>query len=285
MNSLQKTLTNIRKFKVQGANEIAIHSLCFLKQYVKHHGFGKDFEIVSKRLEKVRPTAVVLHNCLEILKKEKKASTIDKLIKIINTAREKESKYSDKIIRSQSVIMTYCHSGEAMSFIKHSWTKHKKKISVIACLTEPQQQGVLTAKDLSLEGIPVILIDDNAIGYFIKDVDMVIVGADALRLEGLVNKIGTKLIATAASSAHKPFYVVASSLKLDRRENFKIEERPVKEIFRKITYQEKIKGIKGIEIRNPAFDITPWELVTAVITERGMILPDRIKKELLYEKN
>ncbi len=280
MNPLQRTITNIQKIKIQGANEIAIYSLCFLKQYVKQHGFGKDFEIVLKKLEKVRPTAVVLHNCLEILKKERKTSTIDKMIQTINTAREKESKYSDKIIRSQSVIMTYCHSGEAMSFIKNSWKKHKK-ISVIACLTEPQQQGIRTARDLSLEGIPVTLIDDNAMGYFIKGVDMVIVGADALRLEGLVNKIGTRLLATAASSARKPFYVVANSLKLDRRENFKIEERPVGEIFRKIAHRK----IRGVKIRNPAFDITPWEFVTAVITEQGMILPKNIKKELLYEKN
>ncbi|MDE1844792.1 MAG: S-methyl-5-thioribose-1-phosphate isomerase [Thaumarchaeota archaeon] len=282
MKSLHRTIADIRKIKIQGANEIAIHSLCFLKQYVKQHGFGKDFEIVAKKLEKVRPTAVVLHNCLEILRKEKKSSTVDKLIRTINSAREKESKYSDKIIRSQSVIMTYCHSGEAMSFIKHSWTRHKKKISVIACLTEPKQQGVLTAKDLSLEGIPVTLIDDNAIGYFIKGVDMVVVGADALRLEGLVNKIGTRLLAIAASSAHKPFYIVANSLKLDTRENFKIEERSSREILRKIINKEKINGI---EIRNPAFDITPWELVTAVITERGIISPEKIKKELLYEKN
>lgn len=282
MKFIHRTIADIRKIKVQGANEIAIYSLGFLKQHVKQYGFGKDFEIAAKKLEKVRPTAVVLHNCLEILRKEKKTSTIDKLIKTINIAREKEARYSDKIIRSQSVIMTYCHSGEAMSFIKHSWARRKKKIAVIACLTEPKQQGVLTAKDLSLEGIPVTLIDDNAIGYFIKEVDLVIVGADALRLEGLVNKIGTRLLATAASSAHKPFYVVANSLKLDTRENFKIEERSGREIFRKIIDKEKFIGIK---IRNPAFDITPWELVTAVITERGIILPEKIKKELLYEKN
>jgi ribose 1,5-bisphosphate isomerase len=280
MNSLQKAIKDIQKIKIQGANEIAIYSLGFLKQHVKQNGFEKDFDVVVKKLEKVRPTAVVLHNCLEILKKERKISTIDKMMKNIITAREKESKYSDKIIRSQSVIMTYCHSGEAMAFIKHSWTK-KNKISVIACLTEPQEQGVLTAKELSKEGIPVTLIDDNAMGHFINDVDMVIVGADALRLEGLVNKIGTRLLATAASSARKPFYVVANSLKLDRREHFKIEERPIKEIFRKINHKEKIKGV---EIRNPAFDITPWELVTADITEEGMKLPNSIKKEILYEK-
>lgn len=282
MKFLYRTIRDIQKIKVQGANEIAIYSLGFLRQYVKQHGFGKDFEMIAKKLEKVRPTAVVLHNCLQIVRKEKKISTIDKLIKTINTAREKESKYSDKIIRSQSVIMTYCHSGEAMSFIKHSWTRHKKKISVIACMTEPKQQGVLTAKDLSLEGIPVTLIDDNAIGYFIKEADIVIVGADALRLEGLVNKIGTRLLATAASSAHKPFYVVANSLKLDTRENFKIEERSGREIFRNIIDKEKFIGI---DIRNPAFDITPWELVTSVITEQGIISPEKIKKELLYEKN
>jgi ribose 1,5-bisphosphate isomerase len=280
MASLQKTIKDIQQLKIQGANEIALCGLYFLKHYVKQHGFGKNFEIAASSLEKARPTAVVLHNCLKILKKEKKISVIDRLIKTIHDARYKESKYSDKIIRSQSVIMTYCHSGEAMSFIKHSWTKHKKKISVIACLTEPQEQGVITAKELSKEGIPVTLIDDNAMGHFMKGVDVVIVGADALRLEGLVNKIGTRLLAIAASYTHKPFYVVANSLKLDRRENFKIEERPVKEIFKKITH----KKIKGVKIRNPAFDITPWEFVTAVITEQGMILPNNIKKELLYEK-
>ncbi|MFZ0183715.1 MAG: translation initiation factor eIF-2B subunit [Nitrosotalea sp.] len=281
MNSLQKTIKDIQKIKIQGANEIAIYSLGFLKQYVKQHGVGNDFETVAKKLEKVRPTAVVLHNCLEILKKERKISTIDKMIKNLNTAREKESKYSDRIIHSQSVIMTYCHSGEAMSFIKHFWKKHKK-ISVIACLTEPKHQGVRTAKEMSSSGIPVTLINDNAIGHFINGVDMVIVGADALRLEGVVNKIGTRLLATAASSAHKPFYVVANSLKLDTRENFKIEERSSREIFRKALDKGKIKGIS---IRNPAFDVTPWELVTSVITERGIILPGKIKKELLYEKN
>ncbi|MGI0062721.1 MAG: S-methyl-5-thioribose-1-phosphate isomerase, partial [Nitrosotalea sp.] len=84
-----------------------------------------------------------------------------------------------------------------------------------------------------------------------------------------------------AASAHKPFYIVANSLKLDRRENFKIEERPTNEIFRKILHKEKMQGIA---IRNPAFDITPWELVTSVITERGIVSPNKIKKELLYEK-
>lgn len=281
MVSIEKIIKDIQDFKVQGANEIAIYGLCFLKKYVKHHGFGKNFENIITSLEKARPTAVVLHNCLEILMKEKKASTIDELIKTIHTARKKESKYSDKIIHSKSVIMTYCHSGEAMSFIKHSWTK-QKEISVIACLTEPQEQGVLTAKELSREGIPVTLIDDNAMGYFIKNVDMVIVGADALRLEGLVNKIGTRLLAGTAASAHKPFYIVANSLKLDRRENFKIEERPTNEIFRKILPKQKMKGI---EIRNPAFDVTPWNLVTSVITERGIVSPNKIKKEILYEKN
>lgn len=280
MKTLQKTIKDIQNFKVQGANEIAIYGLCFLKQYVKHHGFEKDFQNILDDLEKARPTAVVLHNCLKILTKKKKASTIDYLIKTLNTAREKESQYSGKIIRPKSVIMTYCHSGEAMSFIKYSLIKHNK-ISVIACLTEPQEQGVLTAKELSQEGIPVTLIDDNAMGYFIKNVDMVIVGADALRLEGLVNKIGTKLLAGAAASAHKPFYIVANSLKLDRREDFKIEERPAKEIVRKILHKEKMSGIT---IRNPAFDITPWELITSVITERGIVSPDKIKKEILYEK-
>ena len=173
--------------------------------------------------------------------------------------------------------MTHCHSGEALAFLKHYRLGHKRRISVIATETRPLEQGIKTAKELARDKIPVTFILDSAIGLFMKDVDMVVVGADALRREGVVNKIGTCPLAYAAKHNAKPFYVVANVLKLDKRKNFKIEERPAEEIYRKITTARNLRGIK---IRNPAFDITPWKYVTAVITDEGIMKPSQLLRRL-----
>lgn len=267
MTSLEKAIRDIKDVRVQGAKEIAIYGLEFLKDYARKHGFDLKFEAAAYFLEEARPTAVVLHNCIEIVKKKKRISTINRLIKDLKNYSRKIAKYSDRIIKNNWVIMTHCHSGEALAFIKHSWLKHKEKISVIATGTEPLEQGVKTAKELAAARIPVTIINYNAVGFFMKNVGAVIVGADALRKEGVVNKIGTSLLALAAKKSRKPFYVVANSLKIDKRKKFKIEERPAKEIYKKIT---TAKNLRGIKVRNPAFDITPWKYVTAVVTEKGV---------------
>lgn len=275
MEMLGQVTRDIKEFRVQGANQIALYGLSFLREVAQKQGFGQRFRTISLHLEKARPTAVVLHNCIEIVNREPRISTIDSLMDTLHTVGKRESIYSDKIIINNSKIITYCHSGEAMSFIKHARITHKKKISVIACKTEPLEQGVITARELVKEKIPVTLIDDNAIGFFIKDIDVAITGADALRREGVVNKIGTSLLAQAAYNASKPFYVVANSLKIDRRRKFEIEERPIHEIKRAIR-----KRLGGIKIRNPAFDITPWKYVTGIINENGIFTKKQIVRLL-----
>lgn len=272
MKTLGQVTRGIKEFRVQGANQIALYGLSFLKEVAQKEGFGQKFKMASRHLEKARPTAVVLHNCIEILNREPSISTIDSLIDTLHTVGKRESIYSDKIIKNNSKIITYCHSGEAMSFIKHTKTTHGKKISVIACKTEPLEQGVITARELVKEKIPVTLIDDNAIGFFIKDIDIAITGADALRKEGVVNKIGTSLLAQAAYNASKPFYVIANSLKIDNRKKFEVEERPADEIKRKL--HKRLEG--GIKTRNPAFDITPWKYVTGIINENGVFTKKQI---------
>ena len=130
----------------------------------------------------------------------------------------------------------------------------------------------MTAKELAKLKIPVILIVDSAIEFFIKDVSMVIVGSDAIRREGVVNKIGTYPLAVVAKEHKKPFYVVGNTLKLDKRKKLIIEERSPHEI-----YDERMKTLK---IRNPAFDITPWKYINRVVTEKGVMTPGNIKKML-----
>lgn len=278
-SSLEQLIAEIESVRIQGAKQIAAYSLKFLRKFGQEHGFGKEFTEIMDILEQVRPTAVVLHNCIEKLKQDNRISTIDNLIEYLTKSSEKMAKYSDDVLSANVTIMTHCHSGEAMGFLKHGYTKHKKKISLISTITQPLEQGVKTSRELAQARIPVTLILDSAVGFFMKDVDAVVVGADALRREGIVNKIGTSLLAFAAKYHNKPFYVVANILKIDKRENFKIEERPAAEVYRKIITAPK-SSLRGIKIRNPAFDITPWKYVTAVITDEGVMKPSQMIRRL-----
>lgn len=276
MSSLEKAVNDIKSVKIQGAKEIAVYALKFLREFCRRNGFGLKFEVAAWKLEEARPTAVVLHNCLEILKKRRKLRTIDGLLKQLDAVNKKIAKNGSKLIKNNHKIMTHCHSGEALAVIKQAW-KDGKKISVIATETDPLEQGVKTAKELAKEKIPVTLITDSAVGYFMKDIDCVIVGSDSIRKNGVVNKVGTNLLALSARNNKKPFYVIADSLKLDKRKKFVIEERPAKEVYKELLHPGKLKGIK---LRNPAFDITPMKFVTAIITEKGILRPEKVSRLL-----
>ena len=267
----KKSAREIKNFKVQGANQIALYGLEFIKQYVTKNGFDSNFSQIINILENARPTAVVLHNCIELIRKNKTLTNIEQLISSLKASHKKNIDLK-LILKNKSVIMTYCHSGEAMSLIKEF--AKLKKIFVYACITEPLEQGLRTVKDLKKLKIPVTLIGDNAAGLFMKNSDLVIVGADALRKEGVVNKIGTSLLAFAAYQNKKPFYVVANSLKIDKRKFFKIEERSPTEINKKLTHK-----IKDMEIRNPAFDITPWKFISYVVMENDVFSPPQILRK------
>jgi len=270
--SLDDLLERINSLDIQGAKEIAIHSLIFLRSLAKKKGFGKEFDRAAKKIEKTRPTAVVLHNCLEIVKKERKIETINKLLRQINQATNEIAKRGSRLIKKNYVIMTHCHSGEALAVIKHAW-KEGKKITVYATETEPKHQGIKTAKELARLKMPVELILDSALEFFIKKVDIVIVGCDAIRKEGIVNKIGTCDMAVIAKENKKPFYVVGNTLKLDRRKKLIIEERcPHKEIC--------MERMKTLEVRNPAFDVTPWKYIKRIVTEKGVMTPANILRML-----
>jgi len=276
----KETLSSIeRKIKsvsIQGARNIAIFSLRFLRDLAKEKGFRNEFTKASKKLEKARPTAVVLHNCLKIIREERSLDSIDSLLKKLEESDEMVAETGLKILRKKKYkILTHCHSTEALSVIK-GLNKKGKSISVIATQTDPLEQGIKTVKELSRENIPVELILDSAVGYFMPDIDIVIVGTDSMRPEGVVNKIGTKMYAIVAKEHKKHFFVVGNTLKIDKRKSFRIEERPAKEVMKEI---RTAKSLKGVKIRNPAFDITPWKYVSKIITDEGILTPQKIKRE------
>lgn len=193
-------------------------------------------------------------------------------------------------------VLTHCNAGAlataghgtALGVIR-SAVEAGKKISVIADETRPFLQGArLTAWEMVQEKIPVTLITDNMAGFMMsrREVDAVIVGTDRVAANGdVVNKIGTYMVAVLARRHGIPFYVACPLSTIDLAipdgASIPIEERPAFEVtgFRDCQW-----AAPGVAVRNPSFDVTPAELVTALITERGVVpQPDRKKIAALFE--
>ena len=154
-------------------------------------------------------------------------------------------------------------------------------MSVIATETRPALQGArLTAFELKVDGFQVTLIADTAVGYMFSRgaASKAIVGADRILATGHVfNKIGTYQLAVLARRHGKPFFVAAPSSTFDlhsRPEDVVIEERGVEEV---VEFAGRRVAPRGVKVRNPAFDMTPPELVSAIITEKGVLRPPYTK--------
>lgn len=155
-----------------------------------------------------------------------------------------------------------------------------KRIHVLVDETRPRLQGArLTAWELEQYGIGYDLICDGAAGYFLQngEVDAVLVGADRIASNGdVANKIGTYMLALAANASAVPFYCVAPhstfDLKLDQGSDIPIEERDAREVL-SLKFGEQAIAPDGASARNPAFDITPQHLISAFVTEAGLIHP------------
>jgi methylthioribose-1-phosphate isomerase len=249
---------------------------------------------------KTRPTAYNLFYALtkmqrslrEAVNKTSDTHTIAR--KLVETALEvyredveanlKIGEYGAELVPDNATILTHCNAGAlatsaygtALGVIRVAWYKGKK-IRVIATETRPLLQGArLTVYELVKEGIPVTLITDNTVGLLMrkKKIDLVVVGADRITRDGyVVNKIGTYMIALVASRNNVPFYVAAPTSTIDtehRIDQVIIEERDPREV--KYVMGQLIT-VENVDAYNYAFDITDPELVTAIITELGVIKP------------
>lgn len=165
--------------------------------------------------------------------------------------------------------------GTALVIIR-SAIQQGKKINVIADETRPFLQGArLTVWELFQDNIPVTLITDNMSGYLMSkgEINAVIVGADRVAANGdVVNEIGTYMIAILAKRHNIPFYVASPISTIDisykSGDLIPIEERESSEVT---GYRDNQWAAKGVKVRNPAFDVTPADLITAIITEKGII--------------
>ncbi|WP_283744102.1 S-methyl-5-thioribose-1-phosphate isomerase [Sideroxydans sp. CL21] len=269
--------------------------------------FDKDMETGFTVLAASRPTAVNLFWALQRMRKvwEGVAAQTPQQIAQRLLAEAHEMLAEDirinkamgangaALLKDGARVLTHCNAGALATAgwgtalgVFRSAVEAGKKISVIADETRPFLQGArLTAWEMVQENIPVTLITDNMAGYMMAhgEVDAVVVGTDRVAANGdVANKIGTYMVAVLARRHNIPFYVACPLSTIDLSvasgKDIPIEERSVDEVkgFRDFHW-----AAEGVKIRNPAFDVTPAELVTGLITEKGVVLgPDvhNIKK-------
>jgi methylthioribose-1-phosphate isomerase len=254
---------------------------------------GKGSPKAYKVLSESRPTAVNLFWALDRMKRAKELESEAKAIFEEDLAANRTmGEHGAALIPERARIMTHCNTGAlataghgtALGIVRSS---KGKNVSVIACETRPYLQGArLTTWECMQEGIPCTLITDSMAGHLMSrgEVDVVVVGADRIAANGdVANKIGTYALAVLAKRHGVPFYVAAPLSTFDPKipdgSYIPIEERPADEVT---GYRKTRWAPKGVAVRNPAFDVTPAELITGIICEKGVVLaPDRQKLERL----
>jgi methylthioribose-1-phosphate isomerase len=279
----------IRDMVVRGAPAIGCAAAFGV---VLSKGSPESYEVLAKS----RPTAVNLFWALERMKKAKDLKTEAEAIFAEDLAGNRAmGRLGAELIPQGARVMTHCNTGAlataghgtALGVIRSS---KEKKISVIACETRPYLQGArLTAWECMQEGIPCTLITDNMAGHLISrgEADLVIVGADRIAANGdVANKIGTYTLAVLARRHDIPFYVAAPISTFDPNipdgSHITIEERPEEEVT---GYRGTRWAPQSVKVRNPAFDVTPAELITGLITERAVVLqPDATKIRRLLQR-
>jgi len=296
----------IRDMTVRGAPAIGVAAAMGLALAAKRskHNDRKllllDIERAAGIIRATRPTARNLFWAVErMLKKARKAADQgndirETLVAEAQLMAEEDVEANRKmgalgaeLIHDGDAILTHCNTGTMATVsygtalgVVRSAIAQGKKVRLIATETRPRQQGAkITVYEALSDKIPTTLIVDSAVGIAMSKgmVDKVIVGADRITRTAVANKVGTFMIALAAKHHGIPFYVAAPTTTLDLTADptaMSIEERDPREVTeiggKRITS-------KGVKVFNPAFDSTPLELVTAVVTEKGVFSREQIQ--------
>jgi methylthioribose-1-phosphate isomerase len=301
LKDYQDIASAITELKIRGAPAIGIavgYGIALGALRIKAKAaddFRRELKAVSRALAATRPTARNLFRALDRMEKvaEKgenvegiKKALIDEAIAIHEEEAEATLKLSQlgaELIKNGSTVLTHCNTGPlatagygtALGVIRKAH-EEGKKLKVIATETRPLLQGArITAWELKKLNIPFTLITDSMAGYFMSqgEIDCVIVGADRIAANGdTANKIGTYTLAVLAKEHAVPFYVAAPLTTIDPAlasgAEIPIEQRSPEEVTH---IQGAAVAPEGIEVANPAFDVTPNKYITAIVTEGGII--------------
>jgi methylthioribose-1-phosphate isomerase len=282
-NTSHEVAESIRSMVVRGAPAIGV-AAAFGIALAKMR--GDDLQFAATELKQSRPTAVNLAWAVDrMLRANGAVSEAEAIFREDVEGNHRIGRFGSELLGARATVLTHCNAGAlatagygtALGVIR-SAVEQGKQIAVFADETRPYLQGArLTAWELHQEGIDVTLITDSMAGHFFqqKKFDAVIVGADRIAANGdTANKIGTYTVAVLANAHNVPFYVAAPFSTIDiatkTGEAIPIEERSAKEVTDIGTTRI---APDGVAVRHPAFDVTPARLITAIITDRGVLRP------------
>ena len=308
---VEAVVVAIRELKVRGAPAIGVTAAMGVAlgaqaiSAVEYKAFAEQLLAICDRLAATRPTAVNLFWAIDRMK-QKLSAVRGEPVAAIKAALLKESqaileedialckamgRHGAELIQQGQTILTHCNAGAlatagygtALGVIRAAW-EQGKQIQVIADETRPVLQGArLTAWELMQDKIPVTLITDNMAGSLMRQgkIHLCIVGADRIAANGdVANKIGTYSVAVLAKAHGIPFYVAAPYSTIDLRTksgaDIPIEQRNAQEVT--TIHGSHPVAPAGVSVYNPAFDVTPAELISGIITERGVFTPQELAR-------
>ncbi len=289
--TLMDIAERIKSMDIRGAGKIAREAAGALRDHAASlpkaglSSFLTEMKKAEQILLATRPTAVSLPNAVHItlrgiagaeteddarLMVQKQA---DAFIQSSNAALNKIAEITAARIRDGDTVMTHCNSSAALAGIIRA-KEQGKDITVFATEVRPWNQGRITIKTLNDHAIPTNFIVDSAVRTFMPEVDLVVVGADAITANGaVVNKIGTSQIALSAKEARKNLIIAAETYKFAPQTIFgnfiEIEDRSSSEVLP----DEVLKTLPYVKVRNPVFDVTPAEYIDLIATEVGAVPP------------
>src|SRR5919205_363037 len=307
LRSYDEVAEAIRKMVIRGAPAIGVAAAMGIALGASQSvgtsvaDLEDDLLYICDVMSKTRPTAVNLFWAIERMRatfernkhlgdvEQVKKTLVAEALAIFEediTANRAIGQHGGPLIPDGATVLTHCNAGAlatagdygtALGVIRGA-RDAGKRVAVIADETRPFLQGArLTAWELAKDSIPVTVITDNMAGHVMKEgkVDCVVVGADRIAANGdTANKIGTYMVAVLARQHGIPFYVAAPvstlDLSLQTGEEIPIEERDAREVTH---VRDQRLAPEGIEVHNPAFDVTPHELIAAIITDKGVARP------------
>jgi len=301
--SLHETISDaadrIKRLEIRGARNVAIAAIKAVEKASKEskakrkEAFLQELSEAKSVLFASRETEPLMRNAVRYVINAVESSdeeAVRELVTVVSRvssqfleslewSKEKIAAVGSKRVSDGSKVLTHCHSSTVTNMLRKA-KDEGKSFEVVCTESRPVFQGRITAKEMLDAGIETTMIVDSAVRYFVNDVDLVVVGADAITSEGnVINKIGTSMVALAAKEARTPFYVASELLKFDpltiHGDYETIEERSPREVWE--------DAPSGLTIRNPAFDVTRREFIHGIICEEGIISPHSIS-ELIHRK-
>ena len=251
----KKILNDIKLIKIQGARNIAKKAL---QAY-----FLFPSKASKKELLNSRPTEPMMHYVLDLAEKD---IPFKQIITHFEVSQQKINQAVFKLIKNKGIIFTHCHSTNVLNSLIYSKRKGKK-FEVYNTETRPLFQGRKTARELAKEKISVTMFVDSALDdalsgkQGLKKPSVIFLGADALLKEGVVNKIGSELIAKIAKQNKIPVYIIADSWKFSKKK-IPLEQRKMNEVWD--------SAPKNVKIKNPAFEFVDKKYITGIVSERGV---------------